>query len=105
MLELPPVYIQPCLPASRSDVISLEDLENYEYLSGVELPRIDSDVGVLIGANAPKAMEPWDVIPSVDNGPFAVKTLLGLVIIRIQVMELIIHSCLLMVSMQKSCPI
>lgn len=25
-------------------------------------------------------MEPWDVIPSVDNGPFAVKTLLGWVI-------------------------
>lgn len=80
VLELPPVYTQPTLPASRTDVISPEDIENYPYLSDIELPRIDSDVGILIGVNVPRAMEPWDVIPSVDNGPFAVKTLLGWVI-------------------------
>ena len=25
-------------------------------------------------------MEPWDVVPSVDNGPFAIETVLGRVI-------------------------
>ena len=39
-----------------------------------------SDVGLLISVNFPKAMEPWDVISSADEGPFAVKTLLGWVI-------------------------
>ena len=48
-------------------MVSLEDLESYEYLGDVELPRIDSDVGLLIGINAQKAMEPWDVIPSIGN--------------------------------------
>lgn len=77
VLELPPVYTEPTLPASRTDVISPEDNENYLYLSDIELPRFDSDVGILIGVNVPKAMEPSDVIHNVDNGPFAVKTLLG----------------------------
>ena len=33
-----------------------------------------------IGTNAPKVLEPWRVINSKGNGPFAVKTLLGWVI-------------------------
>ena len=34
-------------------------------------------VGLLIGANCTKALEPIDVIPSKNNGPYAVKTRLG----------------------------
>jgi cellulase/cellobiase CelA1 len=39
-------------------------------------------VGLLIGSNVPKAMERLDVIPGVNNGPFAVTTLLGWVMNR-----------------------
>lgn len=79
VLELPPVYTQATSPASR---ISPEDIENYTcmYISDIKLPRIDSDVGILIRVNVPMAMEPWNAIPSVDNGLFDVKTLLGWVI-------------------------
>lgn len=35
---------------------------------------------LLIGVNLPKAMEPWRVINSQGNGPYAVKTLLGWVV-------------------------
>jgi hypothetical protein len=41
---------------------------------------IDAEVGLLLGVDVPKALEPWDVIKSVNNGPFAVKTILGWVI-------------------------
>ena len=34
-------------------------------------------VGLLIGANCMKALEPIDVIPSKNNGPYAIKTRLG----------------------------
>ena len=34
----------------------------------------------LIGVNVPDAMEVWEVISSVDECPFAVKTVLGYVI-------------------------
>ena len=46
----------------------------------MNISTTDSDVDLLIGVNVPKAMEPWDVISSADEGPFAVKTLLGWVI-------------------------
>ena len=46
----------------------------------MNISTIYSDFGLLIGVNVPKAMEPWDVISSADEGPFAVKTVLGWVI-------------------------
>jgi len=80
VVDLPPIFTQPTLPVSRKDVISSHDLHKWPHLRDVPLEKIDSDVGLLIGINVPKVMEPWDVIPSIDNGPFAVKTLLGWVI-------------------------
>lgn len=41
---------------------------------------VDSGIGLLVGVNVPNAMEPWDIIPSKDNGPIAMKTVLGWVI-------------------------
>jgi len=44
-------------------------------------PReMTASVGLLIGVGTQKATEPWDVIPSKDGEPFAVKTALGWVI-------------------------
>lgn len=34
-------------------------------------------IGLLIGNNVPKALEPWMIINSHENGPYAVKTILG----------------------------
>ncbi|XP_056001985.1 uncharacterized protein LOC125664373 [Ostrea edulis] len=79
-IELPPVFTQSTLPVSKKDVISLEDVKRWPHLHGVELNVIDCDIGLLIGVNVPKALEPWEIIPSASNGPFAVKTLLGWVI-------------------------
>lgn len=83
-----------------------EDIDNYTYLNGIEIPsidRIDSAFGIMIGLNVPKAMEPWDVIPSVYNGPFAVKPLLGWVIkIDHSKFMWLKHTYPLIVSMQNS---
>lgn len=80
VLELSPVFTQPTLPVFEKDIVLSDDIQNWSYLHDIPLNRIDAKVGLLIGVNVPKAMEPWDVVPSVDNGPFAVKTLLGWVI-------------------------
>lgn len=42
--------------------------------------EINADVEHLIGVNITKAMEPWQVINSQDDGPYAVKTLLEWVV-------------------------
>ncbi|XP_053389065.1 uncharacterized protein LOC128552083 [Mercenaria mercenaria] len=63
-----------------TDRITKSELEKWPHLKNVELPTIDQsncDVELLIGVDVPRALEPWDVIPSVDNSPFAVKTLFG----------------------------
>ena len=41
------------------------------------MPEIDAEVELLIGVDAPKVIEPWQIINSQVNGPYAVKTLLG----------------------------
>lgn len=78
-IDLHPIYTQPELPVSRKDIISLEDLQRWPHLSDIHIDRIpvDSDIGLLLCVNVPKAMEPWDKIPSNDNGLFAIKTILG----------------------------
>lgn len=35
---------------------------------------------MLIGTNVPKLLEPWEVINSQGNGPYAVRTVLGWVV-------------------------
>lgn len=42
-------------------------------MGDVHLPEIDSEVEL----NVPKALEPLQVIRSVDDGPYAIKTILG----------------------------
>ena len=41
---------------------------------------MDADIELLIGTNAAKLMEPWKVINSRGNGPYAVRTPLGWVV-------------------------
>ncbi len=79
-LTLPDVYTQSIIPVTKDNVPKLEDLKRWSYLKDVDLTPIDAGVGLLIGVNAPKALEPWRVINSEGSGPYAVKTLLGWVI-------------------------
>lgn len=58
----------------------MTDISQRPYLKEVCLLRIEAEVGLLIGANNPKAIEPLQVINSEDEGPYAVKTALRWVI-------------------------
>ncbi|KAJ8391888.1 hypothetical protein AAFF_G00083590 [Aldrovandia affinis] len=79
-LNLPRVYTQDRIPVSKENIPTQNDLEKWPYLSGIQLDEIDADIDLLIGINVPKAMEPWHTINSQENGPYAVKTLLGWVV-------------------------
>lgn len=58
-------------------MITQEELEKWPYLNGITVPQIQADVDLLIGTNSSKLMEPWEVINSAGEGPYAIKTLLG----------------------------
>lgn len=76
-VELPHVFTQNKIPVKKENIPSQEDVDQWSYLREVKIPKIGSDVGLLIGCNVPKALEPWKVINSQGNGPYAVKTILG----------------------------
>lgn len=79
-LKLPDVFSQMSIPVTKNNIPTEEDLKEWPYLKEVELESINASIGLLIGANAPRVLEPWKVINSNGNGPFAVKTMLGWVI-------------------------
>ncbi|KAL7857230.1 hypothetical protein SRHO_G00161290 [Serrasalmus rhombeus] len=80
-ISLPDVYTHTDIPVTRENVPAEKDLESWPYLrKEVRLPQIDADVEMLIGMNAHSAMEPWKIIHSQDDGPYAIKTTLGWVV-------------------------
>ena len=79
-LDLPEVYTQPTMPVTRDNIIIQEDLRKWPYLQRIKVPKLNAEVDLLIGTNAPRLLEPWEIINSQDNGPYAVRTLLGWVV-------------------------
>ncbi len=67
-IDLPTVLTQRHLPVKDGNIPRQEDIEKWPYLYDVRLPHIEAAVGLLIGVNAHKAMEPWKVINSINNG-------------------------------------
>ncbi len=76
---LPDVYKKK-MPVSSGDIITQKELCKWSYLDKVRIPYIQADVDLLIGINASNVIEPYEIINSHGNGPFAIKTLLGWVV-------------------------
>ena len=55
-------------------------MKKWNYLEGIAneiFPNTDISVGLLIGVNCGEALEPKEVISSRENGPYAVRTIIG----------------------------
>lgn len=81
-IELPNVMTQETMPVSRLNIPQQEDIAKWSYLSNIRLHYLDAEVDLLIGTDAPKVMEPWELINSQHEGPYAVRTRVGWVINR-----------------------
>ena len=79
-VDLPETFTHDTIPVSRSNIPTQRDIDKWDYLKNVKIPTLDADVEMLIGTNVPKLMEPWEIINSQGDGPYAVRTLLGWVI-------------------------
>ena len=79
-IDLPRVFTHSFIPVQKENIPKQEDIARWPYLKDVSLPQINAEVGLLIGTNVPKAMEPWQVIHSEGEGPYAVRTALGWVV-------------------------
>lgn len=62
--ELPEILTQERMPVTTDNLVKEEDLVRWPYLSKVQITHIMANVDLLIGCNAPKLLEPWEVIHS-----------------------------------------
>ena len=83
-LQLPKIFTKEDL-STCEDVPTPELAYRWEHLKRIatDLPTqlSDAKIGLLIGSNCPKALEPLDVLASQDGGPFAIKTFAGWAIV------------------------
>ena len=57
-VELRTVFSTPELPVSKNSIPQQEDGSKYPYLEGIQRPKINTPIGLLIGNDIPKALEP-----------------------------------------------
>lgn len=76
-IELREVFCLATIPVNKRNIPLQEDVDRWPHLKQVRIPHIDAPIGLLVGANVPKAMEPVELIKSINDGPYAVRTVLG----------------------------
>ena len=79
-IDLLVTYTKEDLPVDDEDVATPEKIRKWKYLERIagEITQGQGiSIGLLIGGNCSKALEPLEVIPSEQGGPYAFKTLLG----------------------------
>ena len=76
-IKMPRIYNRKHLPVDKKEVATPDKIEEWDYLKTIspEITQIDDvEVGLLIGANCMKALEPLKVIASNTGGPYAYQT-------------------------------
>ncbi|XP_015778928.1 PREDICTED: uncharacterized protein LOC107356819 [Acropora digitifera] len=76
-IKLPMLYTRPSIPVAREDMPTQEDVDKWPHLSGVHLPRVDAEVGLLITSDVPEVLDPLEVKHSEGGGPYASRTRVG----------------------------
>ena len=92
-LALPPLFTLDRIPVSDADIVQPTDISGWDYLAhtDVTLSNVNEDVGLLLGNDCGYAMEPIEVVPSRDSGPYAIRTRYGWVVGGIRKQRLSAH--------------
>ena len=79
-VEMPKVYSTPRLPIRKECIGNQEDVDRWPHLTGIKIPHIDAEIGLLVGSDAPEILQPLEIRMSENGGPFATRTLMGWVL-------------------------
>lgn len=77
LVELPTVFSVKSLPVSAEDVPKQDDVDRWPHLHGIQVSELDVPVGLLVGNDNIKALEPKEIRQSEGGGPYATKTQFG----------------------------
>ena len=77
--EITNVFSAKSLNISRTTVARQEDVDRWQHLKGIKLPREipNGEVTLLIGIDVPEALQPHDIRKSENGGPYAIQTVFG----------------------------
>ena len=76
-VELPTVFSTEKLPVDESSIPRQADVDRWSHLKDVTINKIDTPIGIFIGNDAPRALEPKHVRECEGKGPYAVGTIFG----------------------------
>ena len=83
-VKIPKAFSQDELQVDAEDIATPEKIAKWEYLDEIlhEISQSsDVEIGLLIGANCSKALEPNKIIPRKNGGLYAFRTILGLCVV------------------------
>ena len=80
MVELPFVFTWSKLPVSTESIASQDDINQWPHFAGIDTPRIQANVGLLIGCHASDVLEPKEIRASRNGGLYATRTIFAWVV-------------------------
>lgn len=76
-IDLPVAFSREVLPVDRNDLVSEEEIRSWAHLADIPFEFIDTDVGLMLGANAIEAIKPLKIITGQEGKPYAARHKLG----------------------------
>ncbi|XP_070571225.1 uncharacterized protein [Ptychodera flava] len=76
-VELKTVYTKPEIGVSEDYIPRQEDLMRWPHLKNIRLPRIDAEIGLMIGTGETAVFTPLETIRGPDSTPHACRTRVG----------------------------
>jgi hypothetical protein len=73
IVDLPYVFSTSKLPV-ESSIPKQADVDRWSHLKDTQITRINASIGLLIGNDAPRALEPREIKECEGSGPYAVRT-------------------------------
>ena len=77
VIEISHVYSRKDLPVSARHIPTQKDIDKWRHLDGIQLPKADCDIGLLIGNNVPDVYTPLQVRTGPIGSPHATLSRIG----------------------------
>ena len=77
VIEISRVYSRKDLPVSARHIPTQKDIDKWRHLDGIQLPKADCGIGLLIGNNVPDVYTPLEVRTGPIGSPHATLSRLG----------------------------
>ncbi|XP_077865856.1 uncharacterized protein LOC144352901, partial [Saccoglossus kowalevskii] len=79
-VKIPLAYTKDRMPVSLDHMATKDDISRWPHLCNIDLPKINADVGLLIGNGVPDAYTPVEILTGPRGSPHAARTMLGWII-------------------------